>query len=570
LGGTDSQKKQSKGIISEVILINIIKEKIWQSLKALKLKAPPKSKINVEYPKHKNHGDYASNIALNLAKKIGLTPMTLAKKLATHLSADPLFSEVTDAKPGFINFHIANKVLYLKLQDINKLGLKFGTNYERGAGKRVLIEFVSANPTGPLNVVNARAAAFGDSLANILIAQGYYVEREYYINDAGHQIELLVESIENELNRLDAIKVEELEEGYKGEYITEIAAHILETEGTIIHQLSKRDKAQKISDLALEILIYDQKQTLSSFKVYFDNWISENELRQKGSVEDVLAFLSETGKIYDKDGAVWMCSSEFGDSKDRVIMRSDGTVTYIIPDLAYHITKYKRGFDRIIDILGPDHHGHIPKLKAGIEILGYKPSLMHFILLQQVNILMNDEKVKMSKREGKLITLKQLINEVGTDAARFFFLMRKSNTPLDFDIELAKKRTADNPVYYVQYAHARIASIEKNARSERLRVRDFKPEYLQRLGHDEEFDIIRTLMKYPELIAHISSTYDVNLLTSYLIDLAGEFHRYYQKYKIVNKRYKRLSLARLFLCKAVQTVIKNGLALLGISAPNKM
>ncbi|TSA27857.1 arginine--tRNA ligase [bacterium] len=553
-----------------MILINIIKEKIWQSLKALKLKAPPKSKINVEYPKHKNHGDYASNIALNLAKKIGLTPMTLAKKLATHLSADPLFSEVTDAKPGFINFHIANKVLYLKLQDINKLGLKFGTNYERGAGKRVLIEFVSANPTGPLNVVNARAAAFGDSLANILIAQGYYVEREYYINDAGHQIELLVESIENELNRLDAIKVEELEEGYKGEYITEIAAHILETEGTIIHQLSKRDKAQKISDLALEILIYDQKQTLSSFKVYFDNWISENELRQKGSVEDVLAFLSETGKIYDKDGAVWMCSSEFGDSKDRVIMRSDGTVTYIIPDLAYHITKYKRGFDRIIDILGPDHHGHIPKLKAGIEILGYKPSLMHFILLQQVNILMNDEKVKMSKREGKLITLKQLINEVGTDAARFFFLMRKSNTPLDFDIELAKKRTADNPVYYVQYAHARIASIEKNARSERLRVRDFKPEYLQRLGHDEEFDIIRTLMKYPELIAHISSTYDVNLLTSYLIDLAGEFHRYYQKYKIVNKRYKRLSLARLFLCKAVQTVIKNGLALLGISAPNKM
>jgi len=551
-------------------LINIIKEKIWQSLKALKLKAPPKSKINVEYPKHKNHGDYASNIALNLAKKIGLTPMTLAKKLATHLSADPLFSEVTDAKPGFINFHIANKVLYLKLQDINKLGLKFGTNYERGAGKRVLIEFVSANPTGPLNVVNARAAAFGDSLANILIAQGYYVEREYYINDAGHQIELLVESIENELNRLDAIKVEELEEGYKGEYITEIAAHILETEGTIIHQLSKRDKAQKISDLALEILIYDQKQTLSSFKVYFDNWISENELRQKGSVEDVLAFLSETGKIYDKDGAVWMCSSEFGDSKDRVIMRSDGTVTYIIPDLAYHITKYKRGFDRIIDILGPDHHGHIPKLKAGIEILGYKPSLMHFILLQQVNILMNDEKVKMSKREGRLITLKQLIDEVGTDAARFFFLMRKSNTPLDFDIELAKKRTADNPVYYVQYAHARIASIEKNARSERLRVRDFKPEYLQRLGHDEEFDIIRMLMKYPELIAHISSTYDVNLLTSYLIDLAGEFHRYYQKYKIINKRYKRLSLARLFLCKAVQTVIKNGLALLGISAPNKM
>jgi len=551
-------------------LIDIIKEKIWLSLKALKVKAPPKSKINVEYPKHKIHGDYASNISLNLAKKIRQKPMTLAKKLATHLSADPLFSKVTAEKPGFINFHIANKILYSTLQDINKLGPKYGTDYERGAGKRILVEFVSANPTGPLNVVNARAAAFGDSLANILIAQGYYVEREYYINDAGHQIDLLVESVENELNRLDEIQVEELQEGYKGKYITEIAARILEAEGTTIHQLSKRDITQKIRDFSLDILINDQKNTLSLFKVCFDNWISENELREKGSVEDVLAYLSETEKIYDKDGAVWMCSSEFGDSKDRVIMRSDGTVTYIIPDIAYHITKYKRGFDRIIDILGPDHHGHIPKLKAGIEILGYKTSLMQFILLQHVTILMNEEKVKMSKREGKLITLRQLIEEVGTDAARFFFLMRKSNTPLDFDIELAKKRSSENPVYYVQYAHARIASIEKKARSERIRAHDFKPEYLQRLGHDEEFDIIRMLMKYPELIAHISSTYDVNLLTSYLIDLAGEFHKYYQKYKIINKRYKKLSLARLFLCKAVQTVIRNGLTLLGISAPTKM
>lgn len=551
-------------------MIDIIKEKIWRSLKALKLKAPPKSKINVEYPKHKIHGDYASNISLNLAKKIGQAPMTIAKKLATRLSADPLFSKVTAAKPGFINFHIANKILYSTLQDINKLGLKYGTDYERGAGKRILVEFVSANPTGPLNVVNARAAAFGDSLANILLAQGYYVEREYYINDAGHQIDLLVESIENELNRLDEIQVEELQEGYKGKYITEIAARILETEGTTIHQLSKRDVTQKIRDFSLDILINDQKNTLSLFKVCFDNWISENELREKGSVEDVLAYLSETEKIYDKDGAVWMCSSEFGDSKDRVIMRSDGTVTYIIPDIAYHITKYKRGFDRIIDILGPDHHGHIPKLKAGIEILGYKPSLMQFILLQHVTILMNEEKLKMSKREGKLITLRQLIDEVGTDAARFFFLMRKSNTPLDFDIELAKKKSSENPVYYVQYAHARIASIERKARSERIRVQDFKSEYLQRLSHNEEFDIIRMLMKYPELIAHISSSYDVNLLTSYLIDLAGEFHKYYQKYKIVNKRYKKLSLARLFLCKAVQTVIRNGLTMLGISAPTKM
>lgn len=551
-------------------MIDIIKEKIWDALKELKLQAPPKSKINVEYPKHKNHGDYATNVALSLAKKIGQPPMSIAKKLASQLSNDPMFSEVTAAKPGFINFHVANKIIFSTLQDINKLGLKFGTNPERGSGKRVLIEFVSANPTGPLNVVNARAAAFGDSLANILFSQGYIVEREYYINDAGHQIELLVESIENEMNRLEEIQVEEMEEGYKGEYITDIATQILETEGVALHQLSKKDKGERIRDIALDNLINDQKDTLTLFKVNFDNWISENELRQKGSVEDVLAYLSETEKIYDKDGAVWLCSSEFGDSKDRVIMRSDGTVTYLVPDLAYHITKYKRGFDRIIDILGPDHHGHIPKLKAGIAILGYKPSLMQFILLQHVNILIDEERVKMSKREGKLITLRQLIEEVGSDAARFFFLMRKSNTPLDFDIELAKKRTSENPVYYVQYAHARIASIEKNARTEKMKVTDFKPEYLQRLSHEEELDLIRTLMKYPELIAHIASSYDVNLLTTYLIDLASEFHKYYQKYKIVNKRYKELSLARLFLCKAIQNVIKNGLTMLGISAPTKM
>lgn len=551
-------------------MIDIIKEKIWESLKTLQCQVPSRSKINVEYPKHKNHGDYASNIALTLSKKISKTPMVIAKKMAENLSADPLFSKVNAAKPGFINFHISNKILYSILQDINKLDSKYGIDNKRGEDKKILIEFVSANPTGPLNVVNARAAAFGDSLANILFSQGYYVEKEYYINDTGHQIELLVESIENEINRLEEIDVEKLEEGYKGKYITDIAEYIITTEGTALHQLPKREKASKIRDIALDIIINDQKDTLSNFRVYFDNWISENELRQKGSVEDVLAYLSETGKIYDKDGAVWLCSSEYGDSKDRVIMRSDGTVTYLVPDLAYHITKYKRGFDKIIDILGPDHHGHIPKLKAGVSILGYKPSIMQFILLQHVTILINDEKIKMSKREGNLITIRQLINEVGVDAARFFFLMRKSNTPLDFDIELAKKKTADNPVYYVQYAHARIASIEKTARSENIKMTAFKPEYLQRLVHPEEFDIIRNLMKYPELITHISSTYDVNLLTSYLIDLACDFHKYYQKYKIVNKRYKELSMARLFLCKGVQIVIRNGLNLLGISAPIKM
>jgi len=418
--------------------------------------------------------------------------------------------------------------------------------------------------------VNARAAALGDSLANIFSFLGYYVEKEYFINDAGNQIELLVESIECELNRLDNIEIEELEDGYKGEYILNIAKNILENEGTIFFNLSPKERYDKIEKYAVSSILADQKKTLESFRVYFDNWISESELRQKGCVEDVVTYLAETGNTYDKDGAVWFRSSKFGDEKDRVIMKTDGSPTYFVPDLAYHITKYKRGFNKLIDIFGPDHHGHIPRLKAGLSVLGYKPSTLSFILLQQVNFVVHKKKVKMSKREGHIITLPQLIDEVGTDAARFFFLIRRSNTPLDFDIELAKKKSSENPVYYVQYAHARICSIESMSRAKRIKMSRFNQEYLKRLNHDIELDIMRHLIKFPELIVHIGATYDVNLLTTYLIELASLFHSFYQKFRVINPKFKELTLARLYLCKAVRIVLHNGLSLLGISAPAKM
>ena len=552
------------------MLIDVIKEKIRKSIKSQDLEPPSKSKINVEYPKYKKFGDYATNVALSLSKKYKKKPMLLARKLAIFLNSDPLFKEVYVEKPGFINFRISYKFLWQILRDINKQKEKFGSNPLKGKSKRVLIEFVSANPTGPLNVVNARAAALGDSLAKILSFLGYYVEKEYFINDAGNQIELLVESIESELNRLDNIEVEELEDGYKGEYIVNIANSILDNEGTNIFNLSKKERYNKIKEYAINNILSDQKKTLKAFKVNFDNWISESELRQKGCIEDILTYLSETGNIFDKDGAVWFCSSKFGDVKDRVIMKTDGDVTYFVPDLAYHITKYKRGFSKIIDILGPDHHGHILKLKAGLSALEYKASTLSFILLQQVNLLIANQKAKMSKREGNIITLQQLIDEVGTDAARFFFLMRKSNTPLDFDIELAKKQSSENPVYYVQYAHARICSIQNMAKSKMIKMSNFKQEYLKRLSHNIELDIMRHLVKFPELIVHIGTTYDVNLLTAYLIELASLFHSFYQKYKVVNPRFMELSLARLYLCKAVRIVLYNGLNLLGISAPKKM
>ncbi|MBC8525789.1 MAG: arginine--tRNA ligase [Candidatus Cloacimonetes bacterium] len=552
------------------MLINIIRKKIWEGIKSIDLKSPPKSKIIVEYPKHKKFGDYATNIALSLSKKYKINPMTLAQKLAVSLSSDELFSKVNAEKPGFINFYISKKYLQNALKEINKQKVQYGSNLQIGKGKKVLIEFVSANPTGPLNVVNARAAAFGDSLANIFSALGFYVEREYYINDAGNQIDLLVESVESYLNIIANIDIEELDEGYKGEYIFDIAKQILEIEGPSFFNQTKTEKYKRIKDFALNSILIDQKRALDRFRVRFDNWISESELRQKGSIEDLLTYLSETGNIYDKDGAVWLSSSKFGDVKDRVIMRTDGSVTYIIPDLAYHITKYKRGFDKIIDILGPDHHGHIAKLKAGISILGYKASAMSFILLQQVNILANHKITKMSKREGNIITLQDLINEVGTDVARFFFLTRKPNTPLDFDIELAKKQSSENPVYYVQYAHARICSIKRMAISQGIKLHKFKKEYLMRLIHDTEIEIIRHLIKFPELIVHIGASNDVNLLTTYLTELASLFHSFYQKYKVINPKHKELSLARLYLCKAVRVVLFNGLNLLGISAPTKM
>ncbi|MCK4339506.1 MAG: arginine--tRNA ligase [Candidatus Cloacimonetes bacterium] len=552
------------------MLIDIIKDKIRDSIKSQNLDPPSKSKINVEYPKYKKFGDYATNVALSLSKKYKKKSMLLAKKLATFLNSDPLFKEVYSEKPGFINFRISYKFLWQTLRDIYKQKEEFGSNPLKGRNKKVLIEFVSANPTGPLNVVNARAAALGDSIAKILSFLGYYAEKEYFINDAGNQVDLLVESIEYELNRLDNIEIEELEDGYKGEYIINIAKSILDNEGTNIFNLSKKERYNKIKEYAINNILSDQKKTLKAFKVNFDNWISESELRQKGCIEDVLTYLSETGNIFDKDGAVWFCSSKFGDVKDRVIMRTDGSVTYLVPDLAYHITKYKRGFDKIIDILGPDHHGYTPRLKAGISALGYKASILSFILLQQVNLLIGKQIVKMSKREGNIITLQQLIDEVGTDVTRFFFLMRRYNTPLDFDIELAKKQSSENPVYYVQYAHARICSIQNMAKSKKFKMYNFKHEYLKRLNHDIELDIMRHLVKFPELITHIGVTYNVNLLTTYLIELSSLFHSFYQKYKVVNPRFMELSLARLYLCKAVRIVLHNGLSLLGISAPTKM
>lgn len=551
-------------------MINIIREKIFESIKAQGLKPPAKSKINVEYPKLQKFGDYSSNVALSLAKKYKKKPMLLAKKIAQNISMDALFKSVSAEKPGFVNFQISRMHLMKFLPKIVEQEDKFGSDMEKGKGKKILLEFVSANPTGPLNIVNARAASVGDSLANILSFLGYKVEKEFLINDAGNQVDLLIKSIEFELNILGHREIEEFEGRYLGDYVQKLAKKFLSEETILVFQVPYKERLQKLREFALNEIISNQRFTLKLFNVCFDNWISEQELRDRGCIEDALTYLAETENTYDKDGAVWFCSSKFGDEKDRVIMKTDGGITYLVPDLAYHITKYKRGYHKIIDIFGPDHHGYTPRLKAGIAALGFNPKLLSFILLQQVSLIYENEKVKMSKRRGKIITLQQLIDEVGTDVARFFFLMRKLNTPLDFDIHLAKEKSNENPVYYVQYAHARICSILQNANKKRLRLRSFRPRYLNRLRFEEELDIIRHLYKFPELILHIGKNYDLNLMTKYLTDLAALFHSYYQKVRIISPKTKELSLARLFLCKTIKITIHNGLNLLGVSAPKKM
>jgi len=552
------------------MIIETIKQKFYNSFKELDLEAPLMDEIEIEHPKHKEYGDYSCNIALKKAKSYKTKPLKLAKDIASTLDKDNFFAKVEAIKPGFINIYISKKELRDILLTIHETGEDFGRNTQSENSQKVLLEFVSANPTGPLNVVNARAAAFGDSLAKIMNFLGHEVQTEYYINDAGNQIDILIESVEVELNRLAEMPVKEVEGGYKNQYIREVADEILEEEHQSIFRTYEANKEKKIRKYALDGILKRQKESLLDFNVFFDNWISEQALRDKGSVEDVLSYLAETDYIYEKDDAMWVSTSKFGDDKDRVIMKGDGTTTYLIPDLAYHISKYKRGFNQLIDILGPDHHGHTKKLQAGMKILGYDIDILNFIILQQVNFIIGDKKVKMSKREGNIFTLDQLIDEVGTDASRFFFLMRKSNSPLDFDIELAKKQSSENPVYYVQYAHARINSLEKKVSKEGIKFKNFKPEYLKRLRYEEEWNLIRKLMKFPELLVHISATQSVHLLTSYLIGLASTYHTFYQKRRVVNKRYKELSLARLYLCKATQIVLANGLRLLGISAPKEM
>ncbi|HRX76177.1 MAG TPA: arginine--tRNA ligase [Candidatus Cloacimonadota bacterium] len=546
----------------------IIHTHITECLERLELSF--EKEFSVETPNNTEHGDYSTKCAMILAKENKKSPKALADILIKELKKNKDYKKVELAGPGFINFYLSPAFFQRIFWDIRGTGSSF-SEQDFGQGEKVLLEFVSANPTGPLNIVNARAAAFGDTLYRVMKRVGYAPTREFYINDAGNQVDILAESLELRLRELQGDNIGEFPyEAYHGEYVKHLAQKLNAAEGVRVFMMTEKDRIEHLKEFALNELLEMQKTSLERFEVVFEGWVSEKTLRAEGVVEEVLSYLTEADCTFEKEDAIWFASSKYGDDKDRVLMKSDGSITYFVPDLAYHLTKIQRGFTTLIDVFGPDHHGYVPRIKAAFKAMGYDDSMLEIIFLQQVNLFESGERVKMSKRAGKIVTMDDLINEVGKDAARYFFIARKANAHLNFDLELALKQNNENPVYYCQYAHARICSIIKKARKDKVWPKSFKKELVQKLNKTEELAIIQKLADLPELLTLIAVHREPHRLATYLEDLSAMIHRYYAKYQIVSPKSKELSQARLMLLESTKTVMAIVFDLMGISAPEKM
>lgn len=548
---------------------HLCKEKKWD------LKSVPE--IELELPKDAKHGDLSTNIAMVLAKQLKSAPRDVASSFKETLEGRKIFSpsfinKVEVAGPGFLNFNLSAQLLYEELRELFIQGDSFGQS-NVGKKRKVHLEFVSANPTGPLNVVSARAAAVGDTLARLLKAVGYDVFCEYYINDAGNQVRLLGQSVEARYRELLGEKVSFPQEGYHGDYIIEIAQTLLEKLGKEPLNWSQDEREKKFAIEALTLNLADQKEILKRYRVHFDRWFSEREMRdqKENPLEKVKEHLSAWNCLYEKEGATWFSSTQFEDDKDRVLITQAGEPTYFLADIAYHKDKLDRGFKRMIVLLGPDHHGYYPRVLAAMKAMGYPKEKFEFRLVQQVNLLSKGKSVKMSKRAGKLIEMKELLDDVDIDAARYFFVLRKLDSPLDFDLDLAKEHSANNPVYYVQYAHARIVSIFEKFQQdsgEKLPLQWEKCE-LDLLKEKEEEALIKLLVHFPDLIEGAADAMEPLRITNYLKELCSTFHVFYTKHR-VRVEDPALRSARLALIEATRIVIHNGLNLLGVSSPNKM
>lgn len=524
----------------------------------------------IEVPADRSHGDLASNVAMVSARAFRSAPRKIAEIIADRLSFEGTAIDRCEiAGPGFMNFFYSGAYYTAVLREIEEKDEAYGRS-DAGEGKRVLVEFVSANPTGPMHVGNARGGALGDTLSSVLDAAGYQVSREFYINDAGNQIEKFATSLEMRYLQKYKEGIEMPEDAYHGQDITDHAEAFAEIYGDKYVGAESTERRKALVDFALPKNIEGLERDLLKYRIKYDRWFRESTLHNSGAVNDVVRQLTEKGHTYEQDGAVWFKASEFGADKDFVLVRSNGLPTYVVPDIAYHYDKLvTRGYDRAVDVLGADHHGYVPRLKAALTALGIDASRLDVVLMQMVFLVKDGERVKLSKRSGKAITLVTLLDEIPIDAARFFFNLREANTPLEFDLDLAIEKSSQNPVYYVQYAHARICNIIKNLASEGIAPRKCSDEEFSLLTAPEETELINKLASLPDEIAAAAKDYEPSRITRYVYDTATLFHKFYNGCRVKNEN-ESLMQARLSLCLAVKTVISNILAMFKISAPESM
>jgi arginyl-tRNA synthetase len=561
-------KRKDHSPMPAPLLIETIQQLVARALEAarqegtLQLETMPE--IQVERPGNSDHGDFATNLPLRLARATRINPLELAQSLAAHIATGDVIDRVEAAPPGFINFYLNESWLRQQVETVRQAGNQFG-NVESGQGRKMMVEFVSVNPTGPVHVGHTRGAVLGSALANVLEAAGYDVTREYYVNDAGNQMQLFYKSVLAAYKKTLGHEAEMPENGYEGEYIFDLAKEIANAEGTRFLDQEEEQALKEIGDIGREKMVETIKEDLAEIGVEFDNWFSERTLFTSGEYDTALGLLRDNDYLSDRDGATWFNSTMLGDDKDNVVVRSNGEPTYFASDIAYHYNKFvKRGFETVVDIWGADHQGHVPRMKSAVEALGIDRDRLTVLISQLVTL-----GERMSKRKGNFVTLKELVDEVGVDACRFFFLARTPSTQMDFDLELAKKESSENPVYYVQYAHARNASILNLARERNI---DWNDGDVSLLTHPAELELIRAMLQLPELVNQMAKAMEPHHLPHYATELANSFHNFYENCRVVssNEEDKAMTAARLKLVESAQIVFHRALDLMGMSAPDRM
>lgn len=556
---------------TEIELKNIIEQAVKKAVSNGALPEAEMPQFNIEKPANKDNGDYSTNVAMAGARAFKKAPRMIAEAIASCIDLDgTAFERVEIAGPGFMNFFLSQQFYSNVLKDVFSCGKDYGKS-DYGQGKRVLVEFVSANPTGPMHIGNARGGAIGDCLASVLDWAGFSVNREFYVNDAGNQIEKFATSLEVRYLQHYDPSIELLEDAYHGQDIVEHAENFIKEYGDKYVNADSKERRKALVDFALPKNIAGLERDLGRYRITYDKWFRESTLHNDGSVQRVIDALKEKGVTYEQDGALWFKASEYGNDKDIVLVRANGLPTYIVPDIAYHYNKLvTRGYDKAIDVLGADHHGYVPRMKAALTALGLDASRLDCVIMQMVRLVREGETIKLSKRSGKAITLNTLIDEVPLDAARFFFNLREPNSHFDFDLELAAKQSSENPVYYVQYAHARICSIIKKAQEQGVELKTPSDDELALLNSKEEKDLIRHLSLLTDEIVSAAKSYDPAKITHYVIELATLFHKFYNAQRVMLDDNEGLMQARLFLCKAVKDTIYNILTMLKITAPEVM